>query len=128
MPSGDRRSRAPGGPPSVRHAIRDAVVPEGRLRYCAILHGGAGAIVPEPAFEIYRFDTAVAGGRLVQVMPRPDFAFPLDAVLAAITPATRIVFITNPNNPTGVAVPLEAIREVFQRRAHKRAVLEAFRR
>ncbi len=80
---------------------RGAIVPE--------------AIVPEPAFEIYRFDTAVAGGRLVQVMPRPDFAFPLDAVLAAITPATRIVFITNPNNPTGVAVPLEAIREVARR-------------
>src|SRR5947208_15774533 len=33
------------------------------------------AIVPEPAFEIFRFDTAVAGGRLVQVMPRADFSF-----------------------------------------------------
>src|SRR5439155_6900740 len=30
------------------------------------------AIVPEPAFEIFRFDTAVAGGRLAQVMPKPD--------------------------------------------------------
>src|SRR6185295_17613408 len=44
------------------------------------------AIVPEPAFEIFRFDTAVAGGRLVPVMPNPDFSFPLDRVLAAITP------------------------------------------
>ena len=60
------------------------------------------AIVPEPAFEIFRFDTAVAGGTLVQVMPRPDFCFPLDEVLAAITPNTRVVFLTNPNNPTGV--------------------------
>jgi histidinol-phosphate aminotransferase len=73
------------------------------------------AIVPEPAFEIYRFDTAVAGGRLVQVMPRPDFEFPLDEVLVAITPATRIVFVTNPNNPTGVAVPLESIRTLARR-------------
>ncbi len=73
------------------------------------------AIVPEPAFEIFRFDTAVAGGRLVQVMPRPDFEFALDEVLAAITPATRIVFITNPNNPTGVSTPLEAIRTVARR-------------
>src|SRR6266571_1793120 len=60
------------------------------------------AIVPEPAFEIFRFDTAVAGGRLVQVMPKADFAFPLDEVLAAVTPNTRVVFLTNPNNPTGV--------------------------
>src|SRR5713226_3438873 len=64
------------------------------------------AIVPEPAFEIFRFDTAVAGGTLVQVMPKAEFAFPLDEVLAAITPNTRVVFLTNPNNPTGVSTPL----------------------
>jgi len=73
------------------------------------------SIVPEPAFEIFRFDTAVAGGRLVQVMPRPDFAFPLDDILAAITPNTRVVFLTNPNNPTGVSMPLDAIRAVARR-------------
>jgi histidinol-phosphate aminotransferase len=67
------------------------------------------AIVPEPAFEIFRFDTAVAGGRLVQVMPNADFSFPLNEVLAAITPATRVVFLTNPNNPTGVSMPRDAI-------------------
>ena len=53
--------------------------------------------------------------RLVQVMPRPDFAFPLDEVLAAITPNTRVVFLTNPNNPTGVSMPLEAIRTIARR-------------
>jgi histidinol-phosphate aminotransferase len=73
------------------------------------------ALVPEPAFEIFRFDTAVAGGTLVQVMPRRDFTFALDEVLAAITPRTRVVFLTNPNNPTGVAMPLEAIRTVAAR-------------
>lgn len=73
------------------------------------------AIVPEPAFEIFRFDTVVAGGRLVQVMPHADFSFPLDEVLAAITPQTRVVFVTNPNNPTGVDVPLSAIRTIAGR-------------
>jgi len=70
------------------------------------------AVVPEPAFEIYRLDTAVAGGRLVQVMPKPDFQLPLDDVLAAIGPSTRVVFLTNPNNPTGVSMPLDAIRTI----------------
>ncbi len=72
----------------------------------------AEAVVPEPAFEIYRFDTQVAGGRLVQVMPAPDFEFPLGDVLAAITPRTRVVFLTNPNNPTGTTMPTSAIRAV----------------
>src|SRR5499425_1711331 len=73
------------------------------------------AVVPEPAFEIFRFDTAVAGGRLVQVMPKPDFVFALDEVLAAITPATRVVFVTNPNNPTGISMPLDAIGAIAGR-------------
>src|SRR4051795_1208179 len=73
------------------------------------------AVVPEPAFEIFRFDTAVAGGMLVQVMPRADFSFPLDDVLAAITPNTRVVFVTNPNNPTGADVPLDAIVAIPKR-------------
>ncbi len=34
--------------------------------------------------------------------PNPDFSFPLERVLAAITADTRVVFLTNPNNPTGV--------------------------
>ena len=45
-------------------------------------------------------------------MPHADFSFPLDEVLAAITPNTRVVFLTNPNNPTGVGMPLDAIRTV----------------
>jgi len=70
------------------------------------------AIIPEPAFEIFRFDTEVAGGRPIRVMPLPDFAFPLEGVLQAITPRTRVVFLTNPNNPTGVSISKDAIRAV----------------
>ncbi len=73
------------------------------------------AIVPEPAFEIFRFDTAVAGGKLVQVVPRAGFALPLVEGLAAVTPRTRVVFLTNPNNPTGVGMPLDAIRTIARR-------------
>ena len=73
------------------------------------------AIVPEPAFEIFAYDTSVAGGRCVRIEPRRDFQFPLDDVLAAVTPATRVVFLTNPNNPTGVSTPLDAIRTIARR-------------
>ena len=73
------------------------------------------AIIPEPAFEIFAFDTEIVGGRPVPVQPKPDFSFPLDGVLDAMSPDTRVVFITSPNNPTGVSASIEAIRTVAQR-------------
>jgi histidinol-phosphate aminotransferase len=73
------------------------------------------AIVPQPAFEMFEFDTSIVGGRTIRVMPRPDFAFALDEVLAAITPRTRVVFLTNPNNPTGVSMAMADIRTIAGR-------------
>jgi histidinol-phosphate aminotransferase len=70
------------------------------------------AVIPDPAFEIFAIDTEVLGAKPVRVAPNPDFSFPLDRVLSAITNRTRVVFVTSPNNPTGVLTPLSAIREV----------------
>jgi histidinol-phosphate aminotransferase len=73
------------------------------------------AIVPQPAFEVFAVNSSIAGGRVVQVMPRIGFGFALDEVLAAITERTRVVFLTNPNNPTGISMPMDAIRTIAQR-------------
>jgi histidinol-phosphate aminotransferase len=73
------------------------------------------AIVPQPAFEIFEFNASVVGGRTVKVPPRPDFTFALDDVLAAMTPNTRVVFLTNPNNPTGASMPMDAIKTIARR-------------
>jgi len=74
--------------------------------------GQMEAVIPDPAFEIFAVDTEVLGATPVRVAPNPDFSFPLDRVLSAITSRTRVVFVTSPNNPTGVLTPLSAIREV----------------
>lgn len=70
------------------------------------------AVIPDPAFEIFAIDSEVLGATPVRVTPNPDFSFPLDRVLSAITSRTRVVFLTSPNNPTGVLTPLPAIREI----------------
>jgi histidinol-phosphate aminotransferase len=70
------------------------------------------AVIPDPAFEIFAIDTEVLGATPVRVPPNPDFSLPLERVLSAITNRTRVVFLTSPNNPTGVLTPLSAIREV----------------
>jgi histidinol-phosphate aminotransferase len=72
------------------------------------------AVIPQPSFEIFQFDAEVVGGRAITVAPRPDFEFALDDVLRAITSRTRVVFLTNPNNPTGAAMPLDAVRAIAE--------------
>jgi histidinol-phosphate aminotransferase len=76
--------------------------------------GAAEVVIPQPAFEVFEFYAALAGARIVEVMPADGFAFALDAVVAAISERTRVVILTNPNNPTGVAIPLAAVRTISQ--------------
>jgi histidinol-phosphate aminotransferase len=69
-------------------------------------------VVPLPAFDMYGVCCRGVGATLVEVAPRPDLAFQVEAMLRAITASTRLVFITSPNNPTGVRVSTDAIARV----------------
>ncbi len=72
------------------------------------LEPGTEAIVSQHAFVVYRLATIAAGARLVTV-PAVGFGTDLDGFLASITAATRIMFIANPNNPTGTWVTHDAL-------------------
>lgn len=69
-------------------------------------------LVAQPAFEPYLHGAHALGARVVAVPPGKDFAFPLDGMLRAITPDTRIVYVNNPNNPSGQPIPKEAIHRI----------------
>ncbi len=64
------------------------------------LRPGAGAVYSRHAFAVYPLVTQAMGATGVET-PARDFGHDLDAMLRAVTPETRIVFIANPNNPTG---------------------------
>jgi histidinol-phosphate aminotransferase len=70
------------------------------------------AIVVEPAFDMYAACVDSIGGRVIHVPPQSDFFFPLDRVMGAITERTRVIFLTNPNNPTGVSIARESVLSV----------------
>lgn len=74
-------------------------------------------VVAQPAFEPYLHAAHAMGARVVSVPPGTDYAFPLDGILKALTPKTRIVYVNNPNNPSGQPVPLDAIRTVAREAA-----------
>ncbi|KAA0024585.1 histidinol-phosphate transaminase [Antrihabitans cavernicola] len=61
------------------------------------------------AFEAYPVVTKVAGATEVTVPLDADHVHDLDAIAAAITPRTRLIFVCNPNNPTGTAVGRRAL-------------------
>lgn len=74
----------------------------------SFLKPGAALIAAEHAFVVYKLMATLFGADYIEV-PDPGFVHDLDAMLEAITPETRLVFIANPNNPTGTLVGQEGI-------------------
>ena len=70
----------------------------------AFLAPGLSAVYSRHAFAVYPLATNARGARGIEVAAK-NFGHDLDAMVAAIEPQTRVVFIANPNNPTGTFVP-----------------------
>jgi histidinol-phosphate aminotransferase len=80
---------------------------------------GDEVVLLKPSYAMYRFYAEVAGASVREVEYRVEtLAFPLDELLAAITPAIRAVLIANPNNPTGTAIDLDGIKQILGAAPH----------
>jgi len=76
----------------------------------ALLEPGANLVYAWPSFSVYPMLAQLTGASETRV-PLQDETHELGALLAAITPETRLVIVCNPNNPTGTALPAELIAE-----------------
>ena len=80
---------------------------------------GDEVLLMRPSYAMYRFYAEVAAAKVIEVdYPAPAYAFPLDTLLAAITPRTRAIILSNPNNPTGTGFSLNAILTILDRARH----------
>jgi histidinol-phosphate aminotransferase len=80
----------------------------------AFLNLGDDVIASEYAFIVYKLIATSFGARTIEV-PSPDFQQNLEAMLDAITPKTRLIFIPNPNNPTGTLISQRQIDSFMSR-------------
>lgn len=74
-----------------------------------LLEPGAELVYAWPSFSMYPHLAAMTGAKAVEVPLTSDHRHDLAAMLAAITPATKMVLVCNPNNPTGTFVDHDAI-------------------
>ncbi len=70
-------------------------------------------VVGQYAFFAFKLATLANGGRCIEV-PMPEFRHDLKAMAAAVTPATRLVFLPSPNNPTGTGNTEEEVVDLIQ--------------
>ena len=81
--------------------------------------GSFSGVILDPAFDMYAAGILGAGGRVSRVAPRENFVFSLDDVLAASEEA-RLIYLTDPNNPTGIGLPTGAVEALSAARGLRR--------
>ncbi|HMJ66342.1 MAG TPA: aminotransferase class I/II-fold pyridoxal phosphate-dependent enzyme, partial [Candidatus Binatia bacterium] len=74
----------------------------------ALMQPGTDVVVSQYCFAVYPIITHLFGANLITV-PAIDYGHDLDAMIGAITPRTRVMFVANPNNPTGTLARREDI-------------------
>ena len=87
----------------------------------AFLRAGEEAVIPHPSFVVYPMIVQAVGGIRV-VVTLKDYRLDLEAMARAMTPMTKMVFIANPNNPTGTIVTADEV-DHFMARVPDRAIV-----
>jgi histidinol-phosphate aminotransferase len=81
-------------------------------------------ILPVPTYSMYEVYASGTPARIVRVAAESGFRFPLNALLAAITPATRLIAIANPNSPTGQAVRRDDLLRILDAAPHAAVLVD----
>lgn len=75
---------------------------------------GDEVLILSPSYAMYRFYAELAGAAIREIPYRAKtLAFPLEELFEAITPETRAILISNPNNPTGTAVKPDVVEQIL---------------
>src|SRR5581483_5510553 len=85
-----------------------------RVFFDTFVDSGARILICEPTFPMYRYYAEIYGARVEVLRYDPQMRFPLAEALAALRHKPRLMFIANPNNPTGTLLPQVEIARILQ--------------
>ena len=95
-----------------------------RVFFDTFVDAGSSILICEPTFPMYRYYGEISGAQIEARRYGPQMEFPVDAMIAALAGKPRVLFIANPNNPTGTLVAAEALRKIVSAATNTAVVLD----
>ncbi len=95
-----------------------------RVFFDTFVGSGSGILICEPTFPMYRYYAEIYGARISVLRYGSEMEFPLEGVIAALRKKPRVLFIANPNNPTGTLLQKEELRKILRAATHTAVVMD----
>ena len=85
-----------------------------RVFFDTFVEPASTVLICEPTFPMYRYYAEIAGAKIATLRYDTSMKFPLLEALAAVRKKPRVLFLANPNNPTGTLIPQKELRAILQ--------------
>ena len=95
-----------------------------RVFFDAFVEPASSILICEPTFPMYRYYAEIVGARVVTFRYSAQMQFPLATALSALRKKPRVLFIANPNNPTGTLLDQPAIARILRAASHTAVVID----
>jgi len=95
-----------------------------RVFFDTFVESGSRILICQPTFPMYRYYAEIYGARISVLRYGSEMEFPLHEVIAALREKPRVLFIANPNNPTGTLLHQEALRGILRAATHTAVVMD----
>ena len=95
-----------------------------RVFFDTFVEAGSSILICEPTFPMYRYYAEIYDARISALHYGSEMEFPLEGVLAALRRKPRVLFIANPNNPTGTLLHEKEVRRILKAATHSAVVMD----
>src|SRR5256886_16873114 len=89
-----------------------------RVFFDTFVEAGSSVLICEPTFPMYRYYAGIYGARISALRYGSDMELPLDRIIATLRKEPRVLFLANPNNPTGTLFGFEGLEKILRAATH----------